>query len=34
MQTAYWYTTAVMDGSLANLWVGQSTIDWDQAFYR
>jgi endo-1,4-beta-D-glucanase Y/4-amino-4-deoxy-L-arabinose transferase-like glycosyltransferase len=33
-QTTYWYTSAVMDGSLSNLWTGQSTIDWSQAFYR
>jgi endo-1,4-beta-D-glucanase Y/4-amino-4-deoxy-L-arabinose transferase-like glycosyltransferase len=33
-QTTDWYTSAVMDGSLSNLWAGHSTIDWTHAFYR
>jgi endo-1,4-beta-D-glucanase Y/4-amino-4-deoxy-L-arabinose transferase-like glycosyltransferase len=29
-QITAWFTCAVMDGSIANLWAGNSTIEWDK----
>ena len=33
-QTSSWLTSAVMDGSFSNIWLGKTTLDWNQAFYR
>ncbi len=29
-----WFATALMDGSMSNLWAGQTSINWDQALSR
>jgi hypothetical protein len=30
-QATAWFACAMMDGSIANLWAGEQTIDWAQA---
>jgi hypothetical protein len=30
-QVRDWFATAVMDGSMSNLWAGETSIDWDEA---
>ncbi len=30
-QNTAWFTTAIMNGAMSNLWAGQTTIDWDSA---
>jgi endo-1,4-beta-D-glucanase Y len=34
LQSSVWFTTAVMDGGFANLWAGDTEINWTSAFYR
>lgn len=32
-QNTAWFTTAIMNGAMSNLWAGQATIDWDDVLY-
>jgi len=34
IQTSSWLTAAVIDGSFSNIWLGKTTLNWNQAFYR
>jgi endoglucanase len=32
-QNMAWFATAIMEGSMSNLWMGETTIDWNEALY-
>jgi endoglucanase len=32
-QNMAWFATAIMDGGMSNLWMGEKTIDWNEALY-